>query len=99
MTGRVLDYVLPSFCQMMNTINVRNTFTPSIAGKPDDTVSDLSDSDHLGVVPSVIPYIKPKLCVEVGDAVKVGTPLFSDKRRPTLLFTSPAGGTIAYITY
>ena len=36
--------------------------------------------------------VTPKLLVREGDAVKAGTPLFFDKNRPEVLFTSPVSG-------
>lgn len=38
--------------------------------------------------------LKPKMLVRAGDSVKVGTPLFFDKRDPEVIFTSPASGTV-----
>jgi Na+-transporting NADH:ubiquinone oxidoreductase subunit A len=44
-----------------------------------------------------IPFVKPRLKVKTGDKVKVGTPVFEDKRNPNLVFLSPGGGKIANI--
>jgi Na+-transporting NADH:ubiquinone oxidoreductase subunit A len=41
--------------------------------------------------------IKPKLVVEVGDVVKIGTLLFTDKQNPRVKFLSPAAGKISLI--
>ena len=41
--------------------------------------------------------ITPKMLVKVGDAVKAGTPLFFDKNKPEVLFTSPVSGTVAAV--
>ena len=41
--------------------------------------------------------MKPTLLVEEGDIVKLGQPLFEDKKNPGVLFTSPAGGKVEAI--
>ncbi len=41
--------------------------------------------------------VTPKLLVREGDAVKAGTPLFFDKNRQEVLFTSPVSGTVAAV--
>lgn len=47
--------------------------------------------------PEDFPGVTPKLLVRVDDAVKVGTPLFFDKYRPQILFTSPVSGKVSAI--
>ena len=41
--------------------------------------------------------LKPGMLVAVGDAVKLGQPLFRDKQNPGIQFTSPGTGTVAAI--
>jgi len=41
--------------------------------------------------------LKPGMLVAVGDAVKLGQALFSDKQNPGVQFTSPGAGTVAAI--
>ena len=41
--------------------------------------------------------LKPGMLVAVGDRVKLGQPLFSDKQNPGVQFTAPGAGTIAAI--
>lgn len=43
--------------------------------------------------------LKPRLKVEVGDAVKIGSPLFVDKAHPEVVFASPAAGKVSDIKY
>lgn len=45
--------------------------------------------DYLGM--------KPTMLVEEGDKVALGQPLFSDKKNPAVLFTSPGSGKVAAI--
>jgi Na+-transporting NADH:ubiquinone oxidoreductase subunit A len=51
------------------------------------------------MVPEHIPFIKPRLTVEEGDSVAIGTPLFEDKRNNRIRFLSPGGGQITRIVF
>ena len=44
------------------------------------------------------PGLTPKLNVKEGDKVLAGSPLFHDKIRPEILFTSPVSGKVVSIT-
>lgn len=57
-------------------------------GPPVNTVA-LLGYDYIG--------IKPTMTVAVGDQVKLGQALFSDKRNPSVSFTSPGAGKIVEI--
>lgn len=57
-------------------------------GPPVNTVT-LLGYDYIG--------IKPTMTVAVGDQVKLGQALFSDKRNPSVSFTSPGAGKIVEI--
>lgn len=41
--------------------------------------------------------MKPTMLVQEGDLVKLGQPLFVDKKQPSILFTSPASGRVSAI--
>jgi Na+-transporting NADH:ubiquinone oxidoreductase subunit A len=58
------------------------------AGRPVKRVA-LVGFDHHGM--------KPTMAVQVGDRVKLGQALFSDKKTPGVLFTSPGAGTVSAI--
>lgn len=63
---------------------------PPVIGstKPISTVA-LIGADYIGM--------KPSMLVEEGDPVKLGQPLFEDKKNPGVLFTAPAAGTVKAI--
>ena len=52
---------------------------------------------QVAILPQEAVGIKPRLLVEVGDAVQIGTPLVLDKRSEKVLFTAPTSGEIAAI--
>ncbi len=83
----------------MNAIHLKGGFSPRIAGAPERRLRLLETPRHVGMVPEQIPFIKPRLLVDVGDAVAIGTPLFEDKRNPRIRFLSPGGGRVTRIVF
>lgn len=70
-----------------------------MAGAPTRKLHDLEPPRHVGMVPERIPFVKPRLLVQEGDPVAVGTPLFEDKRNPRIRFPSPGGGRVTRIVF
>jgi len=59
-------------------------------------VSDMQ-SELYAVKPIDFPGLTPKLDIRPGDKVLAGTPVFHDKNRPEILFTSPVSGKVRSI--
>ena len=70
-----------------------------VEGAPDKSVVDVKDSNIISFNPSSIKNIKVKLLVKKGDFVKIGTPLFFDKKNDKALFASSCSGTIKDIVF
>lgn len=68
-----------------------------IQGVPEQSVEDAPAVTTVGVVGGDYIDLKPTMYVEVGDRVKLGQPLFEDKRRPGVLHTAPACGEVVAI--
>ncbi|WP_248679326.1 Na(+)-translocating NADH-quinone reductase subunit A [Sinimarinibacterium sp. CAU 1509] len=68
-----------------------------IQGVPEQSVDDAPAVTTVGVVGGDYIDLKPTMYVEVGDKVKLGQPLFEDKRRPGVLHTAPAAGEVIAI--
>jgi len=68
-----------------------------LAGVTEKLVVPAERPKRLAMQPPDFPGIKPKLDVEVGTKVKIGTPLFHDKQFPEVKFVSPASGQVAEI--
>ncbi len=68
-------------------------------GKPAPEVEVLGKPDRVALVPERIPFVKPRLKVKIGDQVKIGTPVFEDKRNPHIKFLAPGAGVISQINY
>lgn len=71
----------------------------NIAGQPSLDSEEMGKPAYVAVLPEKIPFIIPRLRIEVGDSVKIGDVLFEDKRNPAVKFLSPGGGEIAQINF
>ena len=74
-------------------------FKLKLAGMPDTSIIRLPRPATVGVSALDIPHIRPKLLVKEKQAVKTGTPLFHDKRDPTIQYLSPGTGTVKQIRF
>ena len=83
----------------METVRVKNGYDLNIVGRPDPAVEDLEKPDRVALLPEHIPFIKPRLKVEVGDRVEIGSALIEDKRNPAIRFLSPGGGRVTDISF
>lgn len=68
-----------------------------ISGQPEQDISDAPAATTVALVGDDYVGMRPKLHVAVGDKVKLGTPLFDDKKTEGVVFTSPAAGTVKEI--
>lgn len=68
-----------------------------LQGEAAKTIVDAPKSSEYAVSPLDFEGITPKMLVKVGDTVEAGSPLFFDKKRPEIVFTSPVSGTVAAV--
>lgn len=83
----------------MNVIRLKKGFAPRITGIPGRQLRQLDTPRRVGMVPERIPFVKPRLLVEEGASVAIGTPIFEDKRNARIRFLSPGGGRVARIEF
>lgn len=83
----------------MKKLTVKNTYNIKISGQPQASLSESNASKTVAVCPSSIPFVKAKKLVGIGDKVKIGTPLFLDKKNPDVSFVSPGAGEVVDIKY
>jgi len=83
----------------MTFLRISKGYDIRIEGRPSSELAVLDDPARVALIPERIPFVKPRLTVETGDAVKIGSVLFVDKRNPDIKFLSPGGGTIEEITF
>lgn len=68
-----------------------------ISGDPKQQIDGIKTVSKAAVVAADFPTMKPKMLVTVGDTVKIGQPLFEDRKKPGVLYTAPAAGTVSAI--
>lgn len=68
-----------------------------ISGKPAQRIENARPVPHVALLGCDYPGLKPTMLVAEGDRVKLGQPLFSDKKNPLVLYTSPGAGIVAAI--
>lgn len=68
-----------------------------LRGSPDERIDSTVDVSSVAVLGEDYIGLKPTMLVREGDTVKLGTPLFEDKKNPGVFVTSPAAGTVSAI--
>lgn len=81
---------------MSNVIKIKKGLNINLIGEAEKTIKELS-TDQYAIKPTDFIGVFPKILVKEGDAVKAGSPLFIDKYRENILFTSPVSGKIREI--
>ena len=82
---------------MSKVIKLKRGLDIRLVGEAEKTVMQMPVASSYALIPDSFPGITPKLLVAQGDKVKAGAPLFFDKARPQIMFTSPVSGTVAEI--
>ena len=78
-------------------IRIRRGLDIPIAGAPEQRIDDANPVGWVALVAKDYRGVQPQLMVEVGDRVRLGQPLFTDKSNPNVLFTSPGCGEVVTI--
>jgi len=83
----------------MHHIEIKKGHNIRISGVPTGDIKSIPDSKTVSLSPKQFRGVKPKLIVKEGDQVKLGTPLFFDKKKPQVKWASPASGIIKSIHF
>ena len=78
-------------------IRIKKGLNIPIYGSPAEEIVDSKKSRSVAILGDDYVGMKPTMLVEEGDQVKLGQPLFEDKKNPGVLVTSPAGGKVEAI--
>jgi Na+-transporting NADH:ubiquinone oxidoreductase subunit A len=81
---------------MSNVIKIKKGLNINLVGEAEKTIKELS-TDQYAIKPTDFVGVFPKILVKEGDAVKAGSPLFIDKHRENITFTSPVSGKVREI--
>ena len=76
---------------------IRKGLDIPIAGEPRQALGTAPPPTSVALVPRDHVGLRPRMLVQVGDAVRRGQPLFEDKSTPGVLYTSPAAGRVAAV--
>ena len=75
-------------------INIKKGLDVPITGEPEQVIHTGPEISRVAILGADYVGMKPTMLVEVGDRVKLGQPLFTDKKNPGVHFTSPGCGTV-----
>lgn len=78
-------------------IKIKKGLDLPIAGKPEQNIAQGNEVSQVALVGSDYVGMKPTMQVQVGDQVKKGQLLFTDKKTEGVNYTSPASGTVKEI--
>ncbi|MDZ7315306.1 MAG: Na(+)-translocating NADH-quinone reductase subunit A [candidate division KSB1 bacterium] len=81
----------------MRTIRIKKGLDVPISGAPEQVVYDAPAVKQAAVVGADYIGMKPTMQAAVGDRVKLGQVLFTDKKMPAVKYTSPASGRVAAV--
>jgi len=76
---------------------LKKGYTIKLAGAIEKTLVEAKKPKLYALQPFDFLGLKPRLEVEVGSTVKIGSPLFSNKEKPEIKFVSPASGKVIQI--
>lgn len=81
----------------MSTITtIKKGLDIKLVGEAEKTITEVQ-AKQIAVKPTDFTGVFPKLLVKEGAKVKAGSPIFYDKYRDNIVFTSPVGGVISEI--
>jgi Na+-transporting NADH:ubiquinone oxidoreductase subunit A len=78
---------------MSEVIKIKRGLDIRLQGEAEKKISDVANVDYAVKPPDFI-SVFPKLFVKEGDELKAGSPLFHDKYRENIIFSSPVSGTV-----
>lgn len=78
-------------------ITIKKGLKLPIKGEPNQQISKGNQVKSVALIGSDYNGMKPTMLVKVGDKVKLGQPLFADKKTPGVIFTSPGAGKVSAI--
>lgn len=78
-------------------IRIKRGLNLPVAGEPEQSIQDGPRIRNVALLGPDYNGLKPSMLVQVGDRVRKGQPLFTDKKTPGVQFTAPGTGTVTGI--
>lgn len=79
---------------MASLIKLKKGLDINLEGVPEQKYASVKEADKVTIVPDDFVGSTPKIVAKVGDAVKAGDVLYTDKNHPEIKFVSPVSGTV-----
>ena len=87
----------PTVPDSIDPVTIDRGLDIPIAGAPEQAIADAGKATSVALIGVDYIGLRPAMRVEKGDTVKLGQPLFADRRHPELVFTSPGSGVVKQI--
>ena len=78
-------------------IRIKKGLDIPIKGAPEQRIEDGNVVTRVAAVATDVSGIRPRMSVQLGDRVRVGQTLYTDKRNPDVPFTAPGAGEVIEI--
>jgi len=78
-------------------IRIKRGLNLPVSGIPRQAIETANPVKRVGVVGTDYHGMKPTMKVQEGERVKLGQPLFADKKNPGVVYTAPASGVVTAI--
>ena len=82
---------------MSKDISLKKGANLNLAGKAKKSINEKSKSDFFAILPDNFFSLTPKLIIKEGEEVSKGSPIFYDKKNPSIQFVSPTSGIVSKI--
>lgn len=93
----LLNLKLRSMSGAVGLIKLKKGLNLPVDGAPEQEISEGNPVGRVALLGPDYVGMKPDFAVTVGDRVKLGQLLFTDKKRPAIRFTAPGGGEVVEI--
>ncbi len=92
----LIEFIINNLCLRMGIYKIKNGLDLPIIGAPQQIIVDKNVKTVAVLGPDFI-GMKPTMSVNVGDTVKLGQLLFTDKKSQSVKYTAPGSGVIKAI--
>lgn len=92
---RLVEHEFTTIWQVeIMTYEIKRGLNIPISGEPVQQISDAPAPSQVALLGDDYVGMRPSMLVKEGDKVKMGQPVFSDKKTEGVIFTAPAAGTV-----
>lgn len=78
-------------------VKIKKGLNIPLDGEPAPTIENGAKVKRVAILGDDFPNMKPRFLLKEGDKVSLGTPIFTDRKNESIIFTSPGSGKIIEI--